>query len=186
MVPGGKVRARATSPFVARRPLPAAAETAPSPPQVCVYTGLLNSVCRNDDELATVIAHEAAHVCARHTSENITSGALFTLAKVAVALLLDVSLMSSAAISLLFELPMSRRNEFEADRIGLFVMADACYDPRAAARVYGKLGGADQSKYFSTHPPSSERVEQVRSLLPAAVSHYERKHCAARRRTLAL
>ena len=113
--------------------------------------------------------------------------ALFTIMKVAVALLLDISLMGSAAISLLFELPMSRRNELEADRIGLSLMADACFDPRAAVRVYSKLGGADrQSKYFSTHPPSSDRVEQVRSLLPAAISHYDKKNCTARRRALAL
>jgi len=145
------------------------------------------NVCRTDDEIATVLAHEAAHVCARHTSENLTSGALFTIMKVAVALLLDISLMGSAAISLLFELPMSRRNELEADRIGLSLMADACFDPRAAVRVYSKLGGADrQSKYFSTHPPSSDRVEQVRSLLPAAISHYDKKNCTARRRALAL
>lgn len=39
--------------------------------KVCVFTGLLNK-CRTDDELATVIGHEAAHVIARHTAENIT------------------------------------------------------------------------------------------------------------------
>ena len=73
--------------------------------KVCVFSGLLRR-CRSDDELATVIGHEAGHVVARHTNENVTTGAFFTAIRLMLALALDVSFLGSAAVSVLFELPM--------------------------------------------------------------------------------
>lgn len=146
--------------------------------KVAVFTGLLNR-CRSDDELATVIGHEAAHVIARHTNENISAGAVFTALKIMIMLMLDFSLLGSAAVSVLFELPMSRRNETEADRIGLELMTDACFDPRAASRVYAMLGqgGAElkQAKFLSTHPHSDERVADIQKLLPQTLERFEQR-----------
>ena len=152
--------------------------------KVCVFSGLLRR-CRSDDELATVIGHEAAHVVARHTNENLTTGALFTAIRLMLALALDVSFLGSAAVSVLFELPMSRRNELEADRIGLELMSDACYDPRASARVYAMLGdgGADHMTFLSTHPPSQARIEQIKKLTPGAIEKFERQ-CGSMRSRL--
>ena len=80
----------------------------------------------------------------------------------------------------------SRRNEFEADRIGLELMSDACYDPRASARVYAMLGGggADHMKLLSTHPPSEERIEQVVKLTPSAVERFENQCGSIRSRLI--
>lgn len=65
------------------------------------------------------------------------------------------------------DLPFSRKLELEADAIGLQLMARACYDPRASVEMNTALGaletrGAAQLKYFSTHPPSAERVQALR------------------------
>ena len=104
--------------------------------------------------------------------------AIFTALKLMIALALDFSMIGSATIAVLFELPLSRRNELEADRIGLSLMADACYNPRAAPRVYAMLGGGDRmAKFLCTHPPSQERVSQIRSLLPSAEAQFRKNDC---------
>lgn len=71
------------------------------------------------------------------------------------------------------DLPFSRKLELEADSIGLRLMAKACYDPRASIQMNASLGQleknnpAAQFKYFSTHPPSTERVKALRYVLKA-------------------
>lgn len=70
------------------------------------------------------------------------------------------------------DLPFSRKLELEADSIGLRLMARACYDPRASLQMNAALGQLEKKnaaaahlKYFSTHPPSAERVEALRCVL---------------------
>ena len=68
-------------------------------------------------------------------------------------------------VKLAVDLPFSRKLELEADSIGLRLMAQACYDPRASIQMNTSLGQLDkgsQFKYFSTHPPSAERVQALR------------------------
>lgn len=68
-------------------------------------------------------------------------------------------------VKLAVDLPFSRKLELEADSIGLRLMAQACYDPRASIQMntsLGKLDKSSQFKYFSTHPPSAERVQALR------------------------
>jgi hypothetical protein len=83
------------------------------------------------------------------------------------------------------DLPFSRKLELEADAIGLRLMARACYDPRAAIQMNAALGALQEKhggsvgalKYFSTHPPSHERVEALRRGLKDALEIYNASGC---------
>jgi predicted Zn-dependent protease len=72
----------------------------------------------------------------------------------------------------------SRADETEADSVGLMYMAKAGYDPRAALRIWEraaqKRAGSDPaSSIFSTHPPDTVRLQNLRAQLPAALAAYE-------------
>lgn len=79
-------------------------------------------------------------------------------------------------------LPYSRAAEYEADAIGIHLLAKACWDPDAMITMLQKLqavegqqqGGGRQPELLSTHPLTQERVQRVRALLPEAYSLHER------------
>jgi len=105
---------------------------------VFVLTGLFNYV-KDEDELAAVLGHEVAHNLARHAGEKISGGIVVNLLA-NLLFLFDPSGVTSALLlgssSLLHDLPNSREAECEADQIGIHLAAYACYDPRAAKRVF--------------------------------------------------
>ncbi|CAK4647724.1 unnamed protein product [Aphanomyces euteiches] len=125
--------------------------------KVCVFTGLFKTL-RHEDGLASVMGHEIAHALARHSVEQMSLSALLMLG---LLFLPPESIqIVRVAFSLGVDLPYSRKYELEADAIGLELMAKACYDPRASPQMFAdwdkkKLG--QSLKYFSTHPPNSER-----------------------------
>lgn len=144
-----------------------------------VNTGLL-AVATNDDELAIVMGHEASHAIARHGAERI-SRAIATQVVVGVVLAtgeVDPRLVgaTAAAYGLLGETAFSRREESEADRIGLMIAADAGYDPRAAVGFWKKMaaqGGSKPPEFLSTHPSDETRANRLSKLMPEAVKIYE-------------
>ena len=72
-------------------------------------------------------------------------------------------------------LPYSRKHESEADHIGLVIMAQAGYDPRAAIPFWQRMdeeGGARPPEFLSTHPSPDTRSEDLRALLPDALEYY--------------
>lgn len=113
---------------------------------VFVYTGLLQTMHRNVDALAFVLAHEMAHTLARHAAEKSLLSMLVAVGDLAtsvlVALLFDFSnafylfnadSFRSNVISSLLNSPYSQMLETEADFIGLTLASRACFAPRAAA-----------------------------------------------------
>lgn len=135
--------------------------------KVFVTSGLL-SVCDDVDGLAAVLSHEIAHCMASHSAErmsyawaiSLTSGCLlFTLGLVPGLVLYGLwsTLGGLYLQELLFYLPMTRRQEMEADYRGLMLMVDACYDPRAAEYVWRCLTELDDDfephvEPLGTHP----------------------------------
>lgn len=142
--------------------------------KVFVHSGILN-VCGNEDALAAVLGHEIAHNTASHAAErlsaawvcNLTAGSLFFLAGALPGLVL-FGLWSCIGgfylQDLLLYLPMGRKQESEADYIGLMMMAEACYDPRAAVGFWQRMaavqraGGQDVPEMLSTHPSVRRRA----------------------------
>lgn len=84
------------------------------------------------------------------------------------------------AASVLRDLPNSRQQETEADQIGIHLAASACYDPRAAQRVFAAMkedgGGSSAPEFLSTHPSHDSRLQDLESFLPAAMHKLDAKH----------
>jgi len=131
---------------------------------VYVFRGLLDMVGDDDDALACVIAHEVAHVNARHVAKMI-SQQLAT--NIGIVILLrgrtaqDVASLASDLLSLSF----SREDEYEADRRGLSYAHRAGFDPRGLVRFFEKLQAIEKGKgdpeFLRTHPLSRNRIERA-------------------------
>eukprot|EP00775_Hariotina_reticulata_P006780 gene6780-6997_t len=141
--------------------------------KVVAYTGLLR-LLSNEDELASVLGHEVAHVLARHHAERLSQLNVTGLANILTRALLGINIPGALVVVGMF-LPYSRAAEYEADAIGIRLMARACYDPDANVTMLMKLGQQQKGseaeympEFLSTHPLTQERVQRVRNLLPEA------------------
>ncbi len=156
-----------------------------------VHTGLLQ-VARNQDQLATVIAHEVAHVIAEHANERVST-AFATEAGLQLAQVLaggpsdDRSqLMGLLGLGAQFGilLPFSRTQESEADILGLDLMARAGFDPRQSIRLWENMGRADGAhppEFLSTHPSHGRRIDDLQERMPRALEYYEQAGAEGRR-----
>lgn len=150
--------------------------------KVGVYTGIL-PVARDQTGLAVVMGHEIAHALARHGAERMSHAQLAQLGGQALAIGLGGSAeagMVLAAYGLGAQygvlLPYGRTQESEADRIGLLLMAQAGYDPRAAIEFWERMQRSDRSRqpeFLSTHPSGGTRIQQLRAWMPDATRLYE-------------
>ena len=142
--------------------------------KMAVYTGIL-PYTRNEDGLAAVMGHEAAHAIARHGGENMTRQALAGLVAMGAALAVDpedreLVALAAGAYGLLGEPAFSRAQESEADELGVFLAADAGYDPREAVLLWQRMGarGGEPLEFLSSHPNSETRVRRLEALMPLA------------------
>lgn len=156
---------------------------------VFVWTGMLDLV-KNDGELAAVLAHEMGHVLADHTQPTPSEEAGQIMASIGGNVANQVvsvqgpygalaglaGIVAQEAIEALVVNPESQRKEFEADQIGLFLMADACYDPRDALALWSVMseqgGDLGPLTFLSSHPASAERLTELETLLPQAMERY--------------
>lgn len=153
--------------------------------KVAVYTGIL-PVAETDAGLATVMAHEVAHVAARHGGERVSTGVLAQLGAVGIGAAMGGSdpyvyeaVMQAyglgANVGVL--LPFGRSQESEADRIGLIYMAKAGYDPREAIGFWERMeaesaGESKPPEFLSTHPGYQTRINNLQRWLPEAMTYY--------------
>ena len=156
--------------------------------KVAVYTGIL-PVTKDDDGLAVVLGHEIAHALARHGSERMSQGLLAQAGGVALAVAMSEKPAATQALAMQAYgagatvgvlLPFSRKQESEADHIGLIIMAKAGYEPGSAVAFWQRMsqatggGGEGLEKYLRTHPPDSQRIADIERLLPEARKHYRK------------
>lgn len=160
--------------------------------KVGVFSGMFK-IARNDDQLAAVIAHEIAHVTAKHVHEKLSQElAVNTVGTVGLlgAGLGGAPLITTQALSTAYGigttvggLAFDRKKEKEADYIGLMYMARAGYDPREAMKVIEALENLSATDpappaFLSTHPSNSERMLQLLDAMPKALE--EREQSTAR------
>ena len=143
-----------------------------------VYTGIL-PITKNEDGLAIVMAHEVAHVIARHGAERASHG-LINAVTVAGMAMSDMNkrdrVIVLGAFGIGFALPFSRTQESEADQLGLYIAADAGYDPREAIPLWRRMGKENKGappEFLSTHPSSKTRIQQLRGWMPKAMLYYD-------------
>ncbi|HUO35818.1 MAG TPA: M48 family metallopeptidase [Candidatus Acidoferrum sp.] len=135
-----------------------------------------------ESELAGVMAHEIAHVCARHGTKQQTKGDIIQLASIPAMIFIPYSWAGYAlyeginlAIPMTF-LKFSRDDEREADYLGLQYMYKAGYDPNSFVTFFEKVEALEKKqpgtipKYFSTHPPTPDRIaaaqKEIADILP--------------------
>jgi len=138
---------------------------------------------QEESELAGVMAHEIAHVAARHGTKNATKGEIMQWASIPAMIFIPYSLAGYAmyqglnlAIPLTF-LKFSRDAEKEADFLGLQYMYKAGYDPNSYVTFFERIQADEKRrpgtipKVFSTHPPTPDRIEntqkEIARILPA-------------------
>lgn len=157
--------------------------------KVAVFTGILKYT-KDDAGLATVLAHEVAHAMARHGSERTSNELLGSIGMIGATVALATrgpqvlqGLYDVYGIGLM--LPFSRKQELEADRIGLMVMAKAGYNPEDAVGFWERMAGCQLSMigrlcfkshgipdFLSTHPSDEERMRQILERIPEAKRYY--------------
>jgi predicted Zn-dependent protease len=153
-----------------------------------VFSGLYDpqkGLVRDSEELAAVLGHEIAHVNCRHTTETmskVNTTATFgeILATIATRRRGEVAgdaVRNVFSVGTALWIPnYTREQEAEADRVGLFYMAKAGYDPRAAPRIWQRAAQGDKSNrssIFATHPSDAARYQALSKLIPKAMETYK-------------
>lgn len=159
--------------------------------KVGVYTGIL-PITKDEAGLAAVIGHEVAHATARHGGERMSTSTATSIAIGAGAAVVGAvtsnksseerlmwnSLYGAGATgtaALTYTLPHSRKQESEADRIGLTYMARAGYDPAEAINFWKRFadyntqaGGGETPWFLRTHPLDETRIKDIEKWIPEA------------------
>jgi len=153
--------------------------------KIAVYTGLIDKLKITDDELAAVMGHEIAHALREHGRERASQAyaQAIGIQVLGAALGLGGGEMQIAQIiaDVTFNLPNSREDEVEADRIGVELAARAGYDPHAAVTLWqkmGQVGGSAPPQFLSTHPSPQNRQKDLTAYAERVMPLYE----SARRR----
>jgi predicted Zn-dependent protease len=152
--------------------------------KVVVYTGLL-PVTETEVGLAVVMGHEIAHAIARHGNERMSEGLLIGFGGLVLEealkekkqetqlLFLGLYMVGS---KLAVELPNSRMQESEADKLGLIFMSMAGYNPEEAVpfwqRMAAKNTGNKLPQFLSTHPSDETRIKKLAELIPGIKMQY--------------
>jgi len=140
-----------------------------------VYSGLILTT-DSESELAAVLAHEISHVTQRHLLrawDSTSNMSMVSAAALLAAVVLGVAVGGDAAIAAAAgtqaalaqqQINFTRSNEEEADRIGIGILADTGFDPRAMPSFFERMGRANQTyateipEFLRTHPVTKNRI----------------------------
>ena len=146
--------------------------------KMAIYTGVVRKLALTDDEIAQIMGHEIAHALLGHGRERM-SRAMAMQGGVLLGSIVagqDLSALTPVA-DIALTLPNSRTGETEADRYGIELAARAGYDPRAAVRLWEKMGAASGNgppQFLSTHPSPDNRIQALNELVPKMMPIYEK------------
>ena len=158
---------------------------------MAINRGLLTQL-NSEAELAAVLGHEVAHVTAHHANERASRGDLTSYGVEVLAIILGGGYYNqtqgaysalSTANTLGLMNAFSRKQETEADVIGLEYMAKAGFDPRESVELWKNMNAAGQTKipeFMSTHPSGDTRIESLIDEYPKALALYNEAQAAGR------
>ena len=153
--------------------------------KIAVYSGILD-ITKNKDGLAAVMGHEIAHAVAKHSIERASRGVLInttfqitdiitggkisqvnrTTGMDTVGLLAKLGIMN----------PFNRKQESEADYLGLIFSSLSGYDIRETTKIWERMKKANKGKeppeFMSTHPSSSNRIKQINEWMNKVIIDY--------------
>jgi len=145
--------------------------------KVVVYTGIMD-IAKNDDQLATVMAHEVAHALARHGAERMSHQQISGVVKQIGSVLIGSAAPEySGAFDMAYGygtqlgvmLPYSRSHEHEADEIGIHLMKKAGYNVNEAVIFWKNMKKVKEGKappeFLSTHPSDDNRIQRISEII---------------------
>ena len=151
--------------------------------KIVVNEGIL-PYTQTEEGLAIVLGHEVGHAVAKHSAERLSQQ---MVASYGGQILSGVLANKSAATQMLAQqvyglgaqygvmLPYSRKNESEADHLGLVFAAMAGYNPQAAVSFWQRMASSGSQKvpeFMSTHPSDVSRISNIQKLMPEALKYY--------------
>jgi len=153
--------------------------------KIAVYTGILK-VTKNEDALATVMGHEVAHAVAKHSVERMSQAMTLNLGTQVADLFLGGSISKTRqAIGQntgfdIFKLgimnPYARKQESEADYLGLIFASLGGYDIRESVNLWKRMSEANKGKeppqFLSTHPSSLNRIDKLKGWMNEIMIKY--------------
>lgn len=159
--------------------------------KIGVHTGILK-VAVNQDQLATVMGHEVAHVLAKHGAERVSQATLTQTGMDVVRVLageptpVKNGLMAALGLGAQYGvlMPFGRTQESEADLLGLDLMAKAGFDPRESVKLWvnmEKNGGQQPPEWMSTHPSHDTRISDLEKRIPSAMALYQQAQVKGRK-----
>ena len=153
--------------------------------KIAVYTGILE-ITKNNDGLAAVMGHEIAHAVAKHSLERASRNLLLNVGTTAA------DIFSGGAISRTsratgvdvagmlrtfgIDAPFGRKQETEADYLGLIFSSLAGYDIRESVKLWERMKesykGQEVPEWMSTHPSSTKRIQSLKNWIPGIILEY--------------
>ncbi len=142
--------------------------------KIAIYTGMLD-ITKNEDGLAAVMGHEIAHAVAKHSIERASRGTLLNVS----TKLIDIASGGKISqvnrttgmntVGMLSQIgimnPFSRKQESEADYLGLIFSSLSGYDIRETIKIWERMKEANKGKepaeFMSTHPSSTNRINNI-------------------------
>lgn len=155
--------------------------------KIAFYYGILDKLQLNDDEVAMIMGHEAAHALREHARERMGKTAATRIGAGMVSALLGLGNTGDTLLNMggqLLTLKFSREDESEADLIGIDLAARAGYDPRAGVSLWQKMAAANKGappQFLSTHPTGPTRIKDIEANLPKVEPLYARAERPAQR-----
>ncbi len=154
--------------------------------KIAFFSNILDALHLSDDEVATIMGHEIGHALLEHgrarMSEQVLKSVGISVAAAAFNLgQISAELLAQAA-NLAVSLPYARKQESDADLVGLELAARAGYDPRAALEVWRKMAQYAQGaargqppQFLSTHPSHESRIREIEANLPKVLPLYTKE-----------
>lgn len=148
--------------------------------KIAFYTGILDQLKLNDDEVAMIMGHEMAHALREHARERMAKSKATGLGLSVASQLLGLGQLGDVAANMgtqLLTLKYGRDDETEADLVGLEIAARGGYKPEASVQLWKKMlsatgGGKGQPSFLSTHPSGNNRIQELEANLPKVAHLY--------------
>ena len=153
--------------------------------KIAVYTGLLK-ITKNTDALSIVMGHEIAHAVARHSLERMSHAMTINLSTTVADIFLGGAINrtrntvgQNTGLDI-FQLgimnPFGRKQESEADYLGLIFSSLAGYDIRESVKLWQRMSEKNKGKeppvFLSTHPSSKKRIENLNNWINEVIIKY--------------
>jgi len=152
--------------------------------KIAVYTGILE-ITKNKDGLAAVMGHEIAHAVAKHSIERASRALVFNVGTALADILTGGAISNSRRTGVDvpgmlrhfgIDNPFGRKQETEADYLGLIFASLAGFDIRESVKIWERMKvskkGKEPPEWMSTHPSSTKRIQSLTAWIPEIIIEY--------------